>query len=203
MDGTPPQPTELEDWMIAARVLLDRHQSDPTTFAAPEQIEAFLARGHELFLAQGQGRELDIHGTHPKTEKNRSKKVTLKRTPRRTYRKRTERGTRGGGNKKRKARSRRKYTRASEKRWKSLGFYNCREALWKNAQKLGGKKQVWQLIQADDTDFPSFYPSQKGWTFERIHSWINDKHRGGLSGQMTVSERQLRYALQLCKRHTL
>lgn len=92
----------------------------------------------------------------------------------------------------------RRQGKSEERRWKTLGFYECREKLFKARKKLGGEKKVWQLVQADDTDFPHFSPSQKGWTFEKIHSWMNDKKRSGLSGVMSISKPQLKLALKIC-----
>ena len=92
----------------------------------------------------------------------------------------------------------RRQGKSEERRWKTLGFYECRDKLFKAGKKLGGEKKVWQLVQADDTDFPHFSPSQKGWTFEKIHSWMNDKKRSGLSGVMSISKPQLKLALKIC-----
>ena len=107
---------------------------------------------------------------------------------------RRKRGTRGRKVTLRK----RRQGKPEEKRWKDLRFFECREKLWKERKRLGGAKKVWQLVQADDTDFPRFYPSQKGWTFEKIHSWINDKNRSGLSGVISISKPKLRLALDIC-----
>ena len=92
----------------------------------------------------------------------------------------------------------RRQRKPEEKRWKDLRFFECREKLWKERKRLGGGKKVWQLVQADDTDFPRFYPSQKGWTFDKIHSWMTDKNRSGLSGVISISKPKLRLALNIC-----
>ena len=88
--------------------------------------------------------------------------------------------------------------KSEEQRWKDLRFFECREKLWKERKRLGGAKKVWQLVQADDTDFPRFSPSQKGWTFDKIHSWMIDKNRSGLSGVISISKPKLRLALDIC-----
>ena len=87
-----------------------------------------------------------------------------------------------------------------EKRYKTLGFYYCRNKLvsFYNFFYLFNVN-IHGLIQADDTDFPHFSKSQKGWTLDRIHKWITTENRG-LAGTVQISKKKLKYMLDLCSK---
>ena len=90
-------------------------------------------------------------------------------------------------------------TKTKTKRYKSLGFYNNRLKLYLNKLYFLNV-DLGKLIQADDTDFPHFSKSKKGWTLNKIHKWITKENKNGIAGNIEISKEKLKYALELCEK---